>query len=57
MKKNIKSPLAVLVAGLVIIGASSIGATRAAVVYQSAAERINFSTAKLSVILEEEVDG
>ncbi len=57
MKNKIKSPLILLAVGALIIGASTAGATRAAVVYQSQVERVNFSTAALSIDLLEEVDG
>jgi len=57
MKNKIKSPLILLAVGILIIGASTAGATRAAMVYQSKIERVNFSTAELSIDLMEEVDG
>lgn len=53
MKKLLKSPVIILVAALVFIGASGVGATRAALVYQSNAESVNFETAQLSVALQE----
>jgi hypothetical protein len=56
MKKIIKNPLFLLALGLLVIGASTIGATRAAFSYQTAAERVNFSTATISVDILEEVD-
>lgn len=56
MKKLYKNPLLILILGLVVISAGSITATRAAMVYQSAAERVNFSTAEISVDVEELVD-
>lgn len=49
MKKFYKSPLMILALGLLVIGASTVGATRAAIMYQTAAEHINFSTAVFSV--------
>lgn len=57
MKNKIKSPLILLAVGALIIGASTAGATRAAIAIQSKAERVNFSTASLSIELSEEVDG
>lgn len=57
MKKIIKTPLIILGIGILIMAASTAGATRAAMVYQSKAERINFSTAALSIDILEEVDG
>ena len=56
MKKLYKNPLLILILGLVVISAGSITATRAAMVYQSAAERVNFSTAEISVEIKELVD-
>ena len=56
MKKLYKNPLLILILGLVVISAGSITATRAAIVYQRAAERVNFSTAEISVDVEELVD-
>ncbi len=53
MRLNIKSPLIVLAAGIILVGASSVGATRAAKVYQSNTETADFSTASLSVDLQE----
>lgn len=56
MKKNLKSPLIILALGVVIVAASSAGAARAALVDSTARERVNFSTAELSVdILENDV--
>ena len=49
MKKFYKSPLMILALGLIVLGASSVGATRAAIMYQTAAEHVNFSTAVFSV--------
>ncbi len=57
MKINIKSPLIVLAAGIFLVGASSVGATRAAVTYQSATESVDFSTSSLSVDLQENQGG
>ena len=57
MKKIIKNPLLILGMGILIIAASSATATRAAIVYQTEAERVNFSTAVFSVDLQENVDG
>lgn len=56
MKKFYKNPLLILALGLLIISAGSISATRAAMVYQSAAERVNFSTAEISVEIKELTD-
>lgn len=39
----------ILALGLIVLGASSVGATRAAIMYQTAAEHVNFSTAVFSV--------
>ncbi len=57
MKKIIKNPLTILVVGLMILAASTAGATRAAFTYQTAAEKVNFSTANISVDILEEVEG
>lgn len=57
MKKNYRGPLALLAGGLVLILISTVGATRAAVVYQQSADQVNFSTAEISVALQEGVDG
>ncbi len=57
MKKLFKSPVIILAIALVLIAASGIGATRAAIVYQSAAESVNFETAQLSVALQEGAEG
>ena len=57
MNKKIKSPLILLAVGILVIGASTAGATRAAIAIQSSAERVNFSTASLSIQLLEEVEG
>lgn len=53
MKKQIKRPLIVFAAGMVLVLASSVGATRAAIVYQNAAEQVDFSTSTLTVDLQE----
>lgn len=53
MKKIVRNPLIILAAGLVVVGASSVGATRAAVTYSEGAEQVDFSTSKLSVDLRE----
>lgn len=55
MKKIMKNPLIILAFGLIVITASSVGAARAAIVYQTAAERVNFSTATISVDVQEMV--
>lgn len=57
MKNKYKMPLVILVAGMLIVLASSAGATRAAMIYQSAAQEADFTTAEFSVDIEEEVDG
>ena len=57
MKKQIKRPLIVFAAGVVLVAASSVGATRAAITYQNAAEQVDFSTSTLTVDLQEERDG
>ncbi len=57
MKKIIKRPLVILALGILIVGASTVTATRAAIVYQTEAEKVNFSTAVFSVDLQENVDG
>ncbi|MBR4707289.1 MAG: hypothetical protein IKP29_04460 [Pseudobutyrivibrio sp.] len=57
MKNKYKMPLVILAAGMLIVLASSAGATRAAMVYQSAAQEVDFSTAEFSIDIEEEVDG
>ncbi|SDB34783.1 hypothetical protein SAMN02910298_01699 [Pseudobutyrivibrio sp. YE44] len=56
MSKKLKNPLVVLAAGLVIILASSVGATRAAVIYQDRAKQVNFETSKVSVDIFESSD-
>ena len=56
MKKLYKNPLIILALGLIIIISASAGAARAAIVYQSAAERVNFSTATISVEVQEKTD-
>ena len=53
MKLEIKRPLIVFAAGLVLVGASSVGATRAAVAYQANADEVDFSTSKMTVDLQE----
>lgn len=57
MKKIYKNPLVILILGIIIIAASSAGAARAAIIYQTEAERVNFSTATFSIDLQEKVDG
>lgn len=49
MKKFIKNPLVLLTLGLLVIGASTVGATRAAMISQDEADRVNFTTATFSV--------
>lgn len=53
MKKFIKNPLVILAVAVVLLAGSSIGATRAAVVYQSARDDITFRTAQIGVELRE----
>lgn len=53
MKKYVKNPLMLFAAGLVIVGASGAGATRAAMTYSTEAEQVDFSTSKLSVDIME----
>ena len=57
MKKIIKNPLTILVLGLIIVAGSSVGATRAAMGYSSAAENVDFETEKLLVDLQEDIEG
>jgi len=54
MKKILKHPLLILGIGFILIAGSSIGATRAAITYQNAAQQVDFSTSTLSVDLQEE---
>ena len=42
MKKYVKNPLMLLATGLVIVGASGAGATRAAMTYSTEAEQVDF---------------
>lgn len=57
MKKIIKNPLVALALGLIIIAASSVGATRAAVIYQDNAKEVDFDTSFVSVdVLEGSAD-
>lgn len=49
MKKFYKNPLVLLALGLLVIGASTVGATRAAMISQDEADRVNFTTATFSV--------
>ena len=53
MKKIVKNPLVILAVGVLIVAASSVGATRAAISYSNKADQVNFSTAKLQVELQE----
>jgi len=57
MNKKYRAPLAMLAGGLVMIVLSSVGATRAALVYQQAADKVNFKTAELSVAIQEKEKG
>jgi hypothetical protein len=54
MKKIIKNPLIILAAGVLILAGSSVGATRAAMTYSEAAERVEFETDALYVDIQEE---
>ena len=56
MKKKFVNPLIVLAAGLIIVGASSVGATRAAMTYSNEAEQVDFSTSNLAVDIQEKQD-
>ncbi len=49
MKKFYKSPLVMLAAGVLVIGASSAGATRAAINAYSASNTIEFSTSEFTI--------
>ncbi|WP_028242522.1 hypothetical protein [Pseudobutyrivibrio ruminis] len=53
MRKIVKNPLFVLAAGCLVVLGSSIGATRAAFVYKSAAEEVDFHTSNVKVALLE----
>ena len=57
MKRRIKYPLIVFAAGLALLGASGVGATRAAMTYQSNAQSVDFTTSSLSVDLQEMQNG
>lgn len=57
MKINIKRPLVVFAAGLILVGASSVGATRAAVKLQDDLNQVDFNSSKLTVSVLEERDG
>lgn len=57
MNNRIKHPIIVFAAGIVLLAASSIGATRATFTYQSDAQQVDFSTSTLTVALQEERDG
>ncbi|MBR5637792.1 MAG: hypothetical protein IKW81_12760 [Pseudobutyrivibrio sp.] len=50
MKKFYKNPLIILVLGIIVIGASTVGATRAALTYQRI-DSIQFKTAEIGVDL------
>ena len=56
MKKFYKSPLMILALGLLVIGASSVGATRAALVYQEI-DNLEFKTAKIQVEAVGDISG
>lgn len=53
MRKIVKNPLIILAVGLIIVAASSVGATRAAITYSNEAQEMDFSTARLSVDIQE----
>ena len=53
MRKNIKRPLIVFAAGLVLVLGSGVGATRAAMTYQTDKQSVDFSTSTLTVDLQE----
>lgn len=57
MKKFYKNPLTLLAIGVIVIAASTVGATRAAMISQSEADRVNFATATFSVDILGDVDG
>ena len=54
MKKIIKNPLIIFALGLIIVSASGVGATRAAMKYSDANEKVSFETEKLYVDLQED---
>lgn len=54
MKINVKQPLFILAAGLVLVGAGAFGTTRAVEEYSSGKQAVQFETAKFSVDLIEE---
>ena len=54
MKINVKHPLFILAAGLVLVGAGAFGTTRAVEEYSSGTQGVQFETAKFSVDLIEE---
>ena len=53
MKKLFKNPLTLFALAIVLIAGSSVGAASAAFVYTTEAQQVNFSTAQISVALEE----
>ena len=56
MKKIVKNPLVILAVGVLIVLGSSIGATKAAFVYKSEAEEVDFHTSNVRVALLEGTD-
>ena len=56
MKKMVKKPLVVLAIGVLLLLGSSVGATRAAVIYQDNAREVDFRTSNLEVDLLEGID-
>lgn len=53
MMNKIKHPLIIFAAGLLLLAGSSVGATRAAFASQTEASKVDFSTAELTVQLQE----
>ena len=56
MKINVKHPLFVLAAGLVLVAGSTFGATNAAKADQAKVESVEFKTATIGVKLEQDYD-
>lgn len=56
MKKMVKKPLVVLAIGVLLLLGSSVGATRAAVIYQDNAREVDFRTSNLEVNLLEGIN-
>ena len=51
--KKITKPLFVFGAGLMLVLASSVGATRASIIYQNNAKEVDFDTSYVSVAFSE----